>query len=148
MSLVLYPISFRDACEFVKTHHRHLRPPQGHKFSISCVNNGHVVGVCIVGRPVSRHLDNGVTLEIRRVATDGTKNACSFLYAAAWRTARNLGYKKLITYILSSENGKSLYAADFKCVGEAGGGNWHSENRPRSKDLPNQKKIRFEKTIT
>ena len=101
----------------------------------------------MVGRPVSRHLDNGITLEIRRVTTNGAKNACSFLYAAAWRTARNLGYKKLITYILSSENGKSLYAADFKCVGEAGGGNWHSEDRPRSKDLPNLMKIDLKNTL-
>ena len=101
----------------------------------------------MVGRPVARHLDKGLTLKIRRVETDGTRNACSFLYAASWRVARNLGYKKLITYILSSQNGKSLYAADFKCVGEAGGGNWHTAKRPRSTDLPNQKKIRFEKYI-
>ena len=148
MGLELYPISFKEACEFVKTHHRHLRPPQGHKFSISCVKAGDVVGVCMVGRPVARHLDNGLTFEIRRVATDGTKNACSFLYSASWRIARNLGYKKLITSILSSETGRSLYAADFKCVGEAGGGNWYSAKRPRSTDLPNQKKIKFERTIS
>ena len=87
-------------------------------------------------------------MEIRRVATDGTKNACSFLYAASWRVTRNLGYKKLITYILSSQNGKGLYAADFKCVGEAGGGNWHTAKRPRFTDLLNQKKIKFEKTVS
>lgn len=143
----LRPISFKDACEFVKIHHRHLRPPQGHKFSISCINDDQVVGVCMVGRPVSRYLDNGLTLEIRRVATDGTRNACSYLYAAAWRVTRNLGYKKLITYILFSENGTSLYAVDFKCVGEAGGGKWHRIKRPRPVALPNQRKIRFEKTI-
>lgn len=86
--------------------------------------NGEIVGVAIVGRPVSRYLDDGWTLEVNRLCTDGTKNACSFLYFAAWRVAKNLGYKKLITYILDSENGASLKASGWKCVGKCGGKCW------------------------
>lgn len=75
------------------------------------------MGVAIVGRPVSRHLDDGWTLEVNRLCTDGSRNACSALYAAAWRAARAMGYKRLVTYILESENGASLRAAGWKCVG-------------------------------
>ena len=144
--LELFPISFADACEFIRIHHRYMKPPQGHKYSIAAAKDGKVVGVAMIGRPVSRHLDTGLTLEVRRVATDGTKNACSFLYAAAWRAAKNLGYKKLITYILSSESGVSLYALDWVCVGQAGGGSWNVPSRPRAEKTPSQKKILFEKT--
>jgi hypothetical protein len=121
--LELVPISFSEACEFVKLNHRHHRPPIGHKFSIAVVDreNGtaRIHGVVIVGRPVSRMLDNGLTLEVLRLCTDGKKNACSILYASAWRAARALGYKKLITYILSSENGSSLKASGWKNIGVA-----------------------------
>lgn len=86
--------------------------------------NGEIVGVAIVGRPVSRYLGDGWTLEVNRLCTDGTKNACSFLYSATWRVAKNLGYKKLITYILDSENGASLKASGWKCVGKCGGKCW------------------------
>jgi hypothetical protein len=98
----------------------------------------------MVGRPVARNLDNGWTLEVNRLCTDGTKNACSMLYSASWRVAKNLGYKKLITYILSEETGASLKASNWKCIGESGGGSWNCENRPRVDKHPTQKKIKFE----
>lgn len=94
------------------------------------------MGVAIVGRPVSRYLDDGWTLEVNRLCTDGTRNACSFLYAAAWRATRNMGYKKLITYILDTEKGTSLKAAGWKCVGEADGKRWTGVRRPEVELYP------------
>jgi len=116
------PIEFAEACAFVRQWHRHHAPPQGHKFSIAASVDGEVVGVAIVGRPVSRMLQDGWTLEVTRLATDGTKNACSFLYGAAWRAARGLGFRRLITYILDSEPGTSLRAAGWRLVGTTQGG--------------------------
>lgn len=143
--LKITPIHFKEACEFVSNHHRHHKKPIGHKFSISvCNEQNQIVGVCIVGRPVSRHLDNGWTLEVTRLATDGTNNACSCLYSAAWRVAKHMGYKRLITYILDTEPGTSLSAANWKCVGEAGGGSWNCKTRPRIDKHPTQKKLLFE----
>lgn len=128
--LRVVPISFADACGFVREHHRHHVPPQGHKFSIAAFTDK-IVGVAIVGRPVSRHLDDKKTLEVTRLATDGTKNACSFLYRAAWRATCALGYGKLITYTLATETGSSLRASGFKCLGKRGGGSWSVPSRPR-----------------
>jgi hypothetical protein len=149
MSLEIIPISFPEACEFVTLHHRHHKPPQGHKFSIAACGDhidgvAKIHGVAIVGRPIARHTDNGLTLEVLRLCTDGHKNACSILYASAWRAARALGYKKLITYILASELGNSLRASGWKTIGEAGGGKWSRVNRPRLDDHPTMKKQRFE----
>lgn len=142
--LELIPITFKEACQFVKEHHRHHKPPIGHKFSIAAAIDNKIVGVCIIGRPVSRGLDNGWIAEVTRLCTDGTKNTCSFLYAAAWRAARALGYKKLITYILNTESGISLNAAGWKCIGETQGGSWNRKSRPRIDTHPLQKKLRFE----
>ena len=100
--LMLIPVSLAEANAFVAQHHRHHKPVTGHKFSIGCTADGQLVGVAIVGRPVSRYLDDGQTLEVNRLCTDGTKNACSMLYAAAWRAARAMGYRKMITYILET----------------------------------------------
>jgi hypothetical protein len=98
--LHLVPISLSDACEFVAQHHRHHEPPQGGKFAIAVSEEEKICGVAIVGRPVSRMLDDGWTAEVTRVATNGTKNTGSMLYAASWRAARAMGYRKLITYTL------------------------------------------------
>lgn len=86
MSLDIVPISLKEANQFVTDHHRHHRPVTGHKFSIAVPDGVGIVGVAIVGRPVSRYLDDGWTLEVTRLCTDGAKNACSMLYAAAWRS--------------------------------------------------------------
>ena len=92
--LTVKPMSLADANRFVAEHHRHHKPVRGHKFSLGCMANGRLAGVAIVGRPVSRYLDDGLTLEVNRLCTDGTKNACSFLYGAAARAAKVLGYHR------------------------------------------------------
>jgi hypothetical protein len=125
------PISLAEANAFVAQHHRHHQPVIGHKFSIAVADGETVRGVAIVGRPVARGLDDGWTLEVNRCCTDGAKNACSMLYAAAWRAARAMGYRKLVTYTLPSEGGASLRAAGWALIGLRGGGNWNTPARPR-----------------
>ena len=144
--LTLTPVSLAEANAFVAQHHRHHKPVTGHKFSIGCTAEGRLVGVAIVGRPVSRYLDNGLTLEVNRLCTDGTKNACSMLYAAAWRAARAMGYQKIITYTLDTENGASLRAAGWTCAGLAGGKRLTGSRRPAPHQYPAQMKYRYEKT--
>lgn len=142
------PISLKDANAFVARHHRHHKPVVGHKFSISLVSSsGEVIGVVIVGRPVSRVLDNGETLEVNRCCTDGTPNACSALYRAAWRAASAMGYQKLVTYTLPSEGGTSLKGAGFTFVGTAGGHTWNMPSRPRVDKSPVTTKWRWELTL-
>ena len=143
--LHIEPITLKTANEFVSKYHRHHKPTVGHKFSISCVQDGIVQGVAICGRPVSRHLDDGLTLEINRLCTDGTKNACSILYGACARIAKNMGYKRVITYILKSENGASLKASNFICEGEAGGEMWTGKRSGRDNGVPKEKKTRWAK---
>jgi hypothetical protein len=135
--LMLVPITLEGANEFVVRHHRHHAPVVGHKFSLGVARRFSVVGVAIVGRPVSRVLDNGWTLEVTRCCSDGTDNVCSMLYGAAWRAAKALGYKKLVTYTLQSEIGASLRAAGWQIVAEVQGRNWNQECRPRV-DTPEQ----------
>ena len=110
--MTIVPLSFRAACEFVAQHHRHNAPPTGHKFSIRVIDDtGNLRGVAMVGRPVARHFDDGLTLEVNRTCTDGYPNANSALYGAAWRTARAMGYRRLVTYTQADETGVSLRAA-------------------------------------
>jgi hypothetical protein len=125
------PINFEEANAYVSAFHRHHKPMQGCKFCLAVSDNDKVVGVAIVGRPVARLLDNGWTLEVNRCCTDGTKNACSMLYSSAWKAAKALGYKRLITYTLPEEGGASLRASNWKCIGLKGGGNWNVKSRPR-----------------
>lgn len=125
------PINFDEANAFVSRYHRHHRPMQGCKFCVAVSEGDLVVGVAIVGRPVARKIDDGWTLEVNRCCTDGTKNACSMLYGAAWRAAKALGYRRLITYTLPEEGGASLRASNWKMIGLAGGGNWNCKSRPR-----------------
>ena len=145
--LLLRPVSLATANAFVEEHHRHHKPVQGHKFSLGCIADGRLAGVAIVGRPVSRYLDDGLTLEINRMCTDGTQNACSFLYGAAARAAKAMGYRKIITYILDTENGVSLRAAGWKCSGLAGGKMWTGKRCPSEPLYPQQMKYRFEKEL-
>lgn len=105
-------------------HHRHHAAPQGHKFSLRALVDDKTVGVAIVGRPVGRHQDDGTTLEITRLCTDGTRNAVSFLVGAVKRAARALGYSRLISYTLISENGASWRASGMKQTATTPGGNW------------------------
>lgn len=130
------PISLREANSFVETHHRHHGPVVGHKFSIAAIKSGTVVGVVIVGRPVSRHRDDGETLEVTRLCTDGTKNACSFLYGAAAKAAFALGFNRIGTYISPEEGGASLRAANWRLIGETPGKSWSVASRPRIDQHP------------
>lgn len=142
--LTIVPIFQRQAFEFITKHHRHHRKPVGSVFQIALSSDGQIVGVAVVGRPNGRRQQNGLTLEVTRLCTDGSKNACSMLYAACWRAAKALGYRKLITYILSSEPGTSLKASGWKLIGERGGGSWSVPSRPREDKHPTQMKLLFE----
>ncbi len=133
-----------EANEFVVMHHRHHRPVVGHKFSIGAALGDKIVGVVIVGRPVARERDDGLTLEVTRLCTDGTRNACSFLYGAAARAAFALGYQRIGTYILKSETGASLKAAGWRLIGEVKGRSWSCPSRPRVDKHPTQDKLLFE----
>jgi len=129
--LKIVPTSLREANAFVEKLHRHHKPVQGAKFAIACAVGEEVRGVVIVGRPVARRSDDGWTLEVNRCCTDGTRNAPSLLYGAAWRAAKAMGYTRLITYTLPQEGGASLRGAGWKLLGFAGGGNWNKPGRPR-----------------
>jgi len=143
--LTIVPCTLDEAREFIALHHRHHVPPVGHKFSVAVADeNGAVRGVATVGRPVARFMDDGWTLEVNRVATDGCANACSALYGAARRATFALGYRKLITYTLPEEGGASLRAANWRCIGLAGGGSWNHPSRPRVDKAPTQQKLRWE----
>lgn len=142
--LAIIPLSLAEANAFVRSHHRHHQTVRGHKFSLGAELCGEVVGVCIVGRPVARARQDGLTLEVTRLATDGTKNACSFLYGAAARAAFALGYRRLGTYILASEPGTSLTAAGWRMIGEVRGRSWSTPSRPRVDKQPLQDKFLFE----
>jgi len=142
--LHIYPVTYRFACEFIRKHHRHHGAPQGHKFSIACFETNRIVGVATVGRPVSRYLDNGTTAEVTRLCTDGTRNACSKLYAACRRIVREMGYATIITYTLDTELGTSLIAAGWKkAEGTFGGRNWNVPGRPRTIKCPQQFKHKY-----
>jgi hypothetical protein len=112
--LTVVPLGFADACAAVERWHRHHGKPQGHKFSLAVLAGGRLVGVATVGRPVARAFDNGLTVEVTRLATDGTPNACSALYGAAWRTASAAGYQRIITYTQQGESGASLRAVGWR----------------------------------
>jgi hypothetical protein len=135
--LRLVPVTFSEACEFVAAWHRHHTPPRGHKFSIGVASGDTLVGVAMVGRPVARHLDDGMTLEVNRTCTDGHHNANSMLYGAAWRAAKALGYRRLITYTQAGESGSSLAAAGWRVVAElAPRPGWSAPSRPRNDKAP------------
>lgn len=144
MSLSISPINLDEANAFVSIHHRHHKPVPGAKFCIAVCEiprpNGlpygeleypTIVGVAIVGRPVARMSDNGFTLEVNRLCTNGTKNAVSKLKGALCKVGFGLGYRRIITYTLPSEGGGSMRAAGWRLVGERGGGNWNVKSRPR-----------------
>ncbi len=143
----LVPVSLKSANAFVSAFHRHHKPVTGHKFSIGCEENGKLVGVVIVGRPVSRYLDDGFTLEVTRLCTTGERNTCSMLYSAAARAAKAMGYRKIITYTLDTENGASIRAAGWTCTGLAGGIRWTGKRRPTIDLYPPQMKLRYEKIL-
>lgn len=140
------PITFREASDFINRNHRHHKATVGCKFCIGLYNGEKLIGCAVCGRPVSRYLDNGLTCEINRVCTDGTKNACSMLYGACCRVGKAMGYKKIITYTLESEPGTSLKASNFKNDGVAGGEIW-TGSRKRDNGVPKERKIRWSREL-
>lgn len=142
--LRLIPVDLTEANAFVAQHHRHHRPVVGHKFSLGAAVDEKVVGVAIVGRPVARRRDDGMTLEVTRLCTDGTRNACSFLYGAAARACFALGYSRIGTYLLATETGASVKAAGWRLVGGTPGRSWCVPSRPRVDTHPLQPRLLFE----
>lgn len=138
----LRDISIRDAMRYVDDWHRHLSRPQGAKFALAAWVGDRVVGVALVGRPVARR-EQPRTAEVIRVATDGTRNACSFLYARAKRAAQALGYRRVVTKTLPGEGGASLRAVAATLVGETRAQQWDRENRRRT-PKEHQSKLRWE----
>jgi len=147
VKLATVPLTLEEANEFVRRHHRHHKPVVGHKFSIGAAMGDEIVGVAIVGRPVSRRRDDGLTLEVTRLCTDGSKNACSFLYGAAWRAARALGFKRIGTYTTPQEGGASLRAAGWRLIAETPGRSWSVPSRPRVDTHPLGQKSLWEMTL-
>ena len=130
----IIPISLREANRFIEKHHRHSGRAQGCKFCVALSDGqGTLHGVAVVGRPISRYLDDGRTAEVTRLCTDGTFNGCSFLYGCCARIAREMGFRKIITYTLAEEGGASLRASGWSCApGFRGGGSWNVPGRPRT----------------
>lgn len=154
----LRTITLKEANKYVALNHRHHLPVRGHKFSLAVYDADEIHGVAIIGRPVSRILDDGATLEVLRLCTDGYRNACSFLYSASARAAKALGYNKIITYILQSESGISLKASGWNLVCDnIRGRSWSTPSRRRQTTVvtlfgevekyPTEKKQRFEKIL-
>jgi hypothetical protein len=157
MKLSHVRIELAEANAFVEKHHRHHKPVVGHLFSLGAVFNDEIVGVVIVGRPVARMRDDGLTAEVTRLCTDAAPDrktvdrkgrqhkdcVCSFLYAAAARAAFALGFKRIGTYILASETGTSLKGAGWKQIAEVRGRSWTTPSRPRVDKHPTQDKLHF-----
>src|SRR5947209_7121600 len=139
------PLHLREANEFVAKFHRHNTPTVGCKFALGAAQDGKLVGVAIAGRPVCRRLDDGKTLEVLRVCTDGTPNGCSFLYSRCAKIARLMGYSRIITYTLESEGGASLRAVGAKLSGPLSSHEWGNPNQPRkSQKVYHEQKYRWE----
>jgi hypothetical protein len=145
--LEIRPIHLKDAKEYVKLYHRHNVPPVGGKFAVSCYDDDRLCGVAICGRPIARNYNNGEIIEIYRNCTDGTPNACSKLYGACLKIAKDMGYKKAITYTLESENGASLRASNFTKEADVKWHSWDTPSRPRNITAPACDKQRWGKIL-
>lgn len=139
------PISIRAAMRVVADWHRHLEPPQGARFAIAAWKGGQLVGVALVGNPPARMTAREKTIaEVIRVATNGTPNACSFLYSRAKRAAQALGFQRVLTKTLPEESGASLRAVQARYDGLSSGGSWDRVNRRRARTALTQPKMRWE----
>ena len=142
------PITIKEANQYVSKYHRHHGAVAGCKFALAVYDGDICHGVAICGRPISRHLDNGLTIEINRLCTDGLTNACSFLYGACCRVAKAMGYEKAITYILSSEPGSSLKASNFTLEADnVGGEQWTGKRSGHDNGVPKEMKQRWVKYL-
>lgn len=149
MKLAIVPITLREAGAFVSRHHRHNRAPQGGLFAVAAALGHELVGVAICGRPVSRHMQDGTTAEVTRccVLEDAPLGTCSALYAALWRAAKALGWRRLITYTLASECGASLRGAGWRVLAERKANNpahWQSRDGRHWSAVVGQSKLLWE----
>jgi hypothetical protein len=146
--LRIVPMTIAEAKRVVAQMHRHHPPPQGALWAVGVADLlGMVRGVAVAGRPVARGLDDGSTLEITRVATDGTTNACSMLYGAVLRAAKALGWETVVTYTLASEPGTSLRASGWSEDGSVRGRSWSWSGRQRHDKHPTVDKRRWVKRL-
>ena len=145
--LYAVPLALKESNEFVAKHHRHHDPVYRDKFRVGCIEGGVLVGIANVGRPVNRVLDDGKTLEVTRLCTTGEKDVCSFLYSRCARIAKEMGYSKIITYILESESGTSLKASGWHKEADTNGHNWSCKSRPRKTTAPTCNKQRWAKEL-
>lgn len=137
------PMNLEQANAFVSLLHRHHKPVPGAKFALAVADAEQKVrGVVIVGRPVARHLDDGWTLEVNRCCTDGARNACSMLYGAAWKAAKALGFKRIVTYTLPEEGGASLRATGWNPTFNVGGTPWNNNTRQRAENAHSDNKVK------
>lgn len=142
----IVPLTLKQANDLVESLHRHHKKVVGHRFSIGLEVDGTLVGAAICGRPVARKTDQDRILEVSRLVTDGTENACSALYGACARVAKEMGFKKIQTFILESEPGTSLKASGWIDEGKAGGLDWNVPSRGgRRTDQPQVMKRRWAK---
>lgn len=147
--LRLEAVTRKQAQAFIREHHRHNPPPPGDKYRVACFNGDHLVGVAMAGRPVARNIDASQVLEVNRCCVHPDLNwqlvehACSMLYGACYRFAKDNGYHQLLTYTLQEEPGTSLIAAGFKLAGTTKGGSWNSPSRPRVDKAPTGPKNRW-----
>lgn len=143
MGLKIVPLTLKEANQYIIQNHRHHDKATGHKFSIGVIDeDGILHGVAVVGHPQGRFDDNGKRVEVLRLCTDGTHNACSILYGRCARISKEMGYEEIITFILESESGTSLKASGWKCVNKrCGGFSW--ENNQRHKDRQVGKQLSF-----
>jgi L-amino acid N-acyltransferase YncA len=150
MTLHAIPLELAEANALVAEWHRHHPEDQGHKFSIGVIDaQGIIHGAAIVGRTRARGFVIRDVVEVTRLVTDGTKNACSFLYASAARAAKSQGYRRIQTYILDEESGASLRAAGWQYDGFVRGREWkHSDGKPRANAHPTTDKGRWVKWLT
>lgn len=145
--LRLVPTTLREANAFVERFHRHSGPVRGHKFSIGAARGRDLVGVAIAGRPIARHRDDGLTLEVLRVCVldDAPRNTCSLLYGACWRAGRGMGYARAITYTLKSETAASVRASGFRVIGEVRRQKWDRPSRPRAEKVQPRQRLCWER---
>lgn len=152
MSLYIVPCTLKQANRFVAMHHRHNGPVTMARFSLACADNSGVIhGVAIVGTPEGYNSADGWTIEVKRVATDGTHNACSILYAASWNAAKAMGYRKAITYTLPTESQSSLKAVGWTCIPDCGGVPWSTNKQRKNREVKPiylVKKNRWEVTVS
>lgn len=150
MTLYVVPLTLAQANEIVRKLHRHHKEARGHRFSIGCIDqHGSLHGAAIVGRPVSRGVEQFAVAEVSRLVTDGQRNACSLLYASAARAAQAMGFDRIQTYILESETGISLRAAGWTFEAVTNGGDWNDSPRrgTRRVDQPMERKQRWSRVF-